>query len=51
MSMCWVHTWILAEDTGKAKARLVVKGFTDQDLVEIRADSPTLSRLSRRLML
>ena len=33
MTMRWVHTWKVAEDTGetKAKARLVVKGFTDPD--------------------
>ena len=51
MSMCWVHTWTLTEETGEtqAKARLVVKGFTD--LTEIRSESPTLSRLSRQLML
>ena len=43
----------MAEDTGetKAKARLVVKGFTDPDLTEIRSESPTLSRLSIQLIL
>ena len=46
--MRWVHTWKVAEDT---KARLVVKGFTDPDLTEIRSESPTLSRLSRQLIL
>ena len=53
MTMRWVHTWKVAEDTGetKAKARLVVKGFTDPDSTEIRAESPTLGRLSRRLIL
>ena len=42
-----------SEDTGetKAKARLVVKGFTDPDLTEILSVSPTLSRLSRQLIL
>ena len=35
----------------KAKARLVVKGFTDPDLTEIRSESPTLSRLPRQLIL
>ena len=41
------------ENTGetKAKAFLVVKGFTDPDLTEIRSKSPTLSRLSRQLIL
>ena len=43
----------MAGDTGetKAKARLVVNGFTDPDLSEIRSESPTLSRLSRQLIL
>ena len=53
MTLRWVHTWKVAEDTGetKAKARLVVKGFTDPDLTEIRPESPTLSLLSRQLIL
>ena len=51
--MRWVHTWKVAEDTGetKAKARLVVKGSTDTNSTEIRSKSPTLSRLSRQLIL
>ena len=51
--MRWVHTWKVAEDTveTKAKARLVVKGFADPDWTEIRSESPTLSRLSRQLIL
>ena len=38
MTMRWVHTWKVAEDTEetKAKARLVVKGCTDLDSTEIR---------------
>ena len=53
MTMRWVHIRKVAEDIGetKTKARLVVKGFTDPDLTEIRAESPTLSRLSRQLIL
>ena len=53
MTMHWVHIRKVAGDTGekKARARLVVKGFTDPDLTEIRAESPTLSRLSRQLIL
>ena len=52
MSMRWVHTWKVAEDTRetKAKARLVVKGFTDPDLTEFRSESPTFSRLPRQLV-
>ena len=53
MTVRWVHTWKVAEDTveTKAKARLVVKGFADPDWTEIRSESPTLSRLSRQLIL
>ena len=53
MTMRWVHTWKVDENTGeaKAKARLVVKGFTDPDLTEIRSESPTPSRLSTQLIL
>ena len=42
MTMRWAHTWKVAEVTGetKAKARLVVKGFTDPDLTEIRSEPP-----------
>jgi len=52
MSMRWVLTWKYPEGdldvkTRKAKARLVVKGFTDPDLTTIRAESPTLSRLAK----
>ena len=39
------------QEKRKAKARLVVKGFTDPDLTEIRSESPTVSRLSRQLIL
>ena len=53
MTMRWVHTWKVAEETEetKAKPRLVVRGFTDPDLTEISSESPTLSRLSRQLIL
>ena len=53
MTMRWVHTWKVDENTreAKTKARLVVKGFTDPGLTEIRSESPTPSRLSRQLIL
>jgi len=53
MAMRWVLTWKAADDEAKsrkAKARLVVKGFTDPDLTTIRAESPTLSRLGRHFL-
>ena len=49
--MRWVLTWKTTPDETKAKARLVVKGFTDPDLVKLRAEAPTLSKQGRHLML
>ena len=51
--MRWVLTWKLSEETGEygAKARLVIKGFTDPDLTTLRAEAPTLSKGSRHLIL
>ena len=54
ISMRWVLTWKTADEDAtkrKAKARLVVKGFTDPDLTAVRAESPTLSRLARHWLL
>ena len=55
MTMRWVLTWKAVDDDltkdRKAKARLVVKGFTDPDLVTLRAESPTLSRLGKHFLL
>ena len=55
MPMRWVLTWKLVNDddtpTEKAKARLVVKGFTDPDLVTLRAEAPTLSKAARHMLL
>ena len=54
MSMRWILSWKEApqEDSGvKAKARLVVRGFTDPDLLQLRSESPTLSRFSRHMLL
>ena len=51
--MRWVLTWKVDETEGstKAKARLVVKGFTDPDLTTLRSESPTLSRLAKHWLL
>ena len=52
MSMRWILTWKKVEHASpKAKARLVVKGFTDPDLITLRAESPTLSRIARNSLL
>ena len=51
MPMRWVLTWKNGPDGSKAKARLVVKGFTDPDLVTLRAEAPTLSKQCRHLLL
>jgi len=55
MTMRWVLTWKIPDGTADqskriAKARLVVKGFTDPDLTTIRAESPTLSRLGKHML-
>ena len=49
--MRWVLTWKTTPDYTKAKARVVVKGFTDPDLVKLRAEAPTLSKLGRHMFL
>ena len=53
MTMRWVLTWKVNEETvaKTAKARLVVKGFTDPDLTTLRPESPTLSRLGKHWLL
>ena len=55
MQMHWVLTWKLVNDgdtaTEQAKARLVVKGFTDPDLTTLRAEAPTLSKAARHMLL
>ena len=52
MKMRWVLTFKSA-DPGKvkAKARLVVVGFTDPDYATVTTASPTLTRRSRQMML
>lgn len=52
----WVLTWKKIEEEGapvrwKAKARLVLRGFEDPDLLTIQKAAPTASRLSRTLLL
>ena len=53
MIMRWVLTWkpIPGTPAQKAKARLVVRGFQDPDLTELRTEAPTLSRHARHLLL
>lgn len=44
--------WVLTfKESGAAKARLVLMGFTDPDLLHMRADSPTVSRRGRMMFL
>ena len=59
MKMRWVLTWkelpeeeqnVEGEVLRKAKARLVVIGYTDPDLTEIPRDSPTLAVRTRFMM-
>eukprot|EP00435_Cladocopium_sp_Y103_P049959 s464_g15.t1 len=53
MKMRWVLTFKQADAPGrvKAKARLVVLGFTDPDYGAVNVRSPTLSRRGRQLFL
>ena len=53
MRMRWVLTFKQADQPGlvKAKARLVVLGFTDPDYGAVAVRSPTLSRRGRQLLL
>ena len=52
----WVLTWKKIEEEGapvrwKAKARLVLRGFEDPDLLSIQKAAPTASRLARTMLL
>ena len=57
MGMRWVLTWKdLEEPTEeglkqKPKARLIIKGFQDPDLLVLQRDSPTLSNSNRNIIL
>ena len=51
MAMRWILTWKEAPEGTKAKARLVAKGFTDPDLLTIRGEAPTLSKIGRHCLL
>lgn len=53
MRMRWVLTFKGTDnpDQVKAKARLVVLGFSDPDVGLLETQSPTMSRRSRQLML
>ena len=62
MKCRWILTWKEVDEESKnphqhqhpkfkPKARLVVLGYTDPDLAEIPRDSPTMTKLSRMLIL
>ncbi|CAE8626358.1 unnamed protein product [Polarella glacialis] len=48
MRMRWVLTF---KDSGAAKARLVIIGFTDPDLLDLHTQAPTMTRRTRQLLL
>ena len=56
LPMRWVLTWKAVENdqgqvTGhKPKARLIIKGFLDPDLLHLKQESPTLSTQNRNLL-
>ena len=47
--MRWLLTY--KTETGKAKARIIILGFEDPDLLELDRSAPTMSRQSRQLLL
>ena len=49
ISLRWVHSSKIANGNKKTKARLVVKGFQEQN--NIKGDSPTCTNESLRLIL
>ena len=57
LGMRWVLTWKAIEnDTGdvigrKPKARLIIKGYQDPDLLHLKRDSPTLATQNRNMIL
>ena len=57
LPMRWVLTWKPLEDNEgqvvgqKPKARLIIKGFLDPDLLSLKRESPTLSSQNRNLLL
>ena len=57
LGMRWVLSWkAVTDDSGetvgkKPKARLIIKGFQDPDLLHLKRDSPTLATQNRNLIL
>ena len=54
MKMRWVLTFKVLDRNPskiKAKARLVLLGYSDPDLLELQTSSPTMTRRSRQLLL
>ena len=51
MGTCLENVQEEGQNAVKAKARLVVKGFTDPDLTTLRAEAPTLSKAARHMLL
>lgn len=57
MGMRWVLTWKDLDEPDqeglkqKPKARLIIKGFQDLDLLSLQRDSPTLSNSNRNMIL
>ena len=57
LGMRWIYTWKQVEDPEgkpigrKAKARLILKGFQDPDLLTVDRQAPTMSTLGRNAIL
>lgn len=53
MTMQWICTWKPPKELGgarRAKARLVVRAYTDPDLTTVRFEAPTISCLERQAL-
>ena len=49
--MRWVLTWKEIPEGGtQAKSRLVAKGITDPDMLTVRAEAPTISKIGRHCL-
>ena len=51
MAMRWILAWKESLEGTNAKSRLVAKWFTDPDLLTIRAEAPTLSKIGRHCLI
>ena len=52
MRSCMRMRWVLTtKPSGEAKARLVILGYQQPNLVDVQAAAPTMNRMSRNILL